>query len=419
MVCYLVQAGAAVPTFVAAPVSPGSYVPQGESMTSKHLLVDSANVSEDLASKFSTEGDEHTPYVRWVRGEGLDIIGSHYVPSLYTVELRPWARRGGRGVFLNHDASRTSNDCYVCEIPAGGALEPQRQLAEEMILILEGVGSTSVWNGAGQKRSFEWGPGACFAIPLNAWAQHFNGSGLNVVRFVAVTNLPVALNLYGDPEFVFGTDRDFPERFDGRADYFEQKDDAVGLLLRTNYVADVINLELLSNKDRGAGGRAVRFSMANGSMNSHISEFPTATYKKAHRHGPGAHVILVSGTGYSLMWPEGEEPKRYEWKAGTMITPPNMWYHQHFNTGSTSARYLALKHESVSIRNAQGVPKSTISRRIGGDQIDYADESPVVRELFRTALHDLHGLQPAMDDVYEAELAKLPPMPRERVGRVG
>ena len=40
------------------------------------------------------------------------------------------------------------------------------------------------------------------------------------------------------------------------------------------------------------------------------------------------------------------------------------------------ARYLALKHEVVSIRNAQGVPKAWISRRIGGDQIDYADEAP-------------------------------------------
>ena len=55
-----------------------------------------AIVSEDLASKFATEKD--TPYTRWVRGEGLEIISAHYVPSLHEVELRPWARRGGRGV---------------------------------------------------------------------------------------------------------------------------------------------------------------------------------------------------------------------------------------------------------------------------------------------------------------------------------
>ena len=87
-----------------------------------------AIVSSDLASKFATEKD--SPYTRWVADEGLDIIAAHYVPDLKEVELKDWARRGGRGVFINHEATRTSNDCYVAEIPAGGALAPQRQLFE-------------------------------------------------------------------------------------------------------------------------------------------------------------------------------------------------------------------------------------------------------------------------------------------------
>src|SRR5262249_5579345 len=87
-----------------------------------------------------------TALTGWVRQEGLDIISAHYVPNLRTVALKPWARRGGKGVFINHEASRTSNDCYVCEIASGGKLAPQRQLYEEMILTLDGRGSTTVWN---------------------------------------------------------------------------------------------------------------------------------------------------------------------------------------------------------------------------------------------------------------------------------
>jgi oxalate decarboxylase/phosphoglucose isomerase-like protein (cupin superfamily) len=369
-------------------------------MTTKNAIV-----SDEMAKKFATEKD--SPYTRWVRGEGLDIISAHYIPNLHTVELKPWARRGGKGVYINHEASRTSNDCYVCEIAPGGKLAPQRQLFEEMIYVLDGRGSTTVWNSAGQRITFEWNKGSLFAIPINCWHQHFNGQGKDPARFVSVTNGPVVVNLYEDLEFVFNSEHDFKNRFAGEPDYFANKGEQKGLLLETNFVADAINLPLISAKERGAGGGHIRFNMAKGSMNSHISQFPVGTYKKAHCHGPGAHVIIMGGEGYTLMWPEGEEPQRYEWHEGTMVVPPNLWFHQHFNTGTTPSRYLAFKHEVVSIRNAQGVPKAWISRRIGGDQIDYADEQQVVRDLFTEALAK-HGLAPKMDEAYQAELADLP-----------
>ena len=135
--------------------------------------------------------------------------------------------------------------------------------------------------------------------------------------------------------------------------------------------------------------------MAQGSIASHISQFPVGTYKKAHAHGPGAHVIVLSGEGYSLMWPEGEEPKRYDWRYGTLIVPPNAWFHQHFNSGPTPARYLAFKHclAAQCARRADVVDQPT---RLGGDQIDYADEDAAgaqhVRRSARQAWHDAtHG----------------------------
>jgi oxalate decarboxylase/phosphoglucose isomerase-like protein (cupin superfamily) len=367
-----------------------------------------ALVSDAIAKKFETE--KATPYTRWIEEEGLDIVPSLYVENLLTIALKPWTRRGGKGVYLNHDASRTSNDCYVCEIAPGAELAPQRQLFEEMIYVLHGRGSTVVSNEAGARVSFEWKAGAIFAIPLNTTHQHFNGSGTEPVRFVAVTNGPPIINAFGDTSFVFSTHHDFKNRFAGESNYFANGGEQKGLLLDTNFVADAVNLPLISAKERGAGGGHIRFSMAKGSMNSHISQFPTATYKKAHAHGPGAHVIIMSGSGYSLMGPDIDHLNRYEWQAGSMIVPPNMWFHQHFNTGTTPARYLAFKAEGVSIRNAQGVPKAWISRRVGGDQVDYADESPFIRETFAAALAKA-GLQPRMDEAYQNELPDLPPKP--------
>lgn len=375
-------------------------------MTERTQGIGEARVSDELAQKFATE--KETPYTRWVRSEGLEIASSFYVRDLHAIALKPWTRRGGFGVFLNHDASRTSNDCYVCEIPPGGQLTPQRQLFEEMVYVLDGMGSTSVWNDAGDRSTFEWKAGALFAIPLNTWHQHFNGSGTRPARYVAVTNAPAILNAFGDVSFVFNTRYDFKDRFSGEPGYFANSGEQRGLLLDTNFVADAVNLPLVAARERGAGGAHIRFSMARGHMNSHISQFPVGTYKKAHAHGPGAHVIILSGEGYSLMWPEGGEPQRFDWKEGSMIVPPNMWFHQHFNVGASPARYLAFKSESVSIRNAQGVPKAWISRREGGDQIDYADESPRVRRWFSDALAE-RGLTSRMEEAYAQEATALPP----------
>jgi mannose-6-phosphate isomerase-like protein (cupin superfamily) len=365
-----------------------------------------AIVSEDLAQKFKTETE--TPYLGWARSEGLEIASAQYVRNLRTVELKPWARRGGRGIFLNHDASRTTNDCYVCEIPAAGKLAPHRQLYEEMIFILDGRGSTTVWNNAGQRVTFEWQAGAIFGIPVNCWHQHFNGSGLAPVRYVAVTNAPSVINLYGDLDFIFNHERDFKNRFSGEPDYFAPGKELEGWTLTTNFIADAVNLPLPLAEVRGAGGGHIRFNLARASLDAHISQFPVATYKKAHAHAAGAHVIILSGEGYSLLWHDlAGDPIRYDWEVGTLLVPPNGVYHQHFNTGTTPARYLAFKHGG-SPRNAQGVLLCFISRRLGGEQLDYADESPKVRTMFAEALAR-NGLKSRMDEFYQKELGNLPP----------
>src|SRR6202035_3645359 len=79
-----------------------------------------AVASKELADKFRTEKD--SPYVRFVHSEGLDIIDAQYVPNLRTVDLKPWPRRNAKGVVINHEHSRFSNDCYVCEIAPGQKL---------------------------------------------------------------------------------------------------------------------------------------------------------------------------------------------------------------------------------------------------------------------------------------------------------
>ena len=164
------------------------------------------------------------------------------------------------------------------------------------------------------------------------------------------------------------------DRFDESDDYFSGKGKALDRRIwETNFIPDVRRFELTDKKERGAGGRGRHFEMAFNTMGAHTSEFPVGTYKKGHRHGPGAHVIIIKGKGYTLMWPEGSPKERFDWQVGSILVPPDRWFHQHFNTGTEPARYLVQHVNSPLIWDKHV-------------QIEYVDEDPEIRKLFESEL---------------------------------
>jgi hypothetical protein len=143
--------------------------------------------------------------------------------------------------------------------------------------------------------------------------------------------------------------------------------------------------------------------MADNSLIGHISAWPAGVYHKAHYHAAGAIILVLRSTGYLLMWPKdiGPQPYRtghtkevihFEWKPGSVYSPPDGWFHQHFNTGADSARHVALRlgsrknptafHDATS--GDRGGP--TKSMREGGTVIDYGDEDPEIRRFFEEQL---------------------------------
>ena len=104
---------------------------------------------------------------------------------------------------------------------------------------------------------------------------------------------------------------------------------------------------------------------------------PSGTYKPAHYHGAGAVIVIPGGEGFSLMWPvfgEPEEKMFIPWQEGSLIGPPNLWYHQHMNIGPADTRYLTLH------------PARHIEPEYRGSEIHYADEDPWVRQTFEAEL---------------------------------
>jgi oxalate decarboxylase/phosphoglucose isomerase-like protein (cupin superfamily) len=333
-----------------------------------------------------------TAYQKWTEAQGIPIIRDFYLEDLRKLELAPWDWKGAQGVYLNLIGTGGVNDAYVCEMAPGKSVRPQRLLFEEIIYVLQGHGSTTVWNDENKKVSFEWQAGSLFSPPLNTWRQHFNGSGVEPARFLSVTSAPVVINLLRNMDFILNNSFAFNDRFDADPDSFSgQGESYKGRAMHiwdTNFVSDVRTLPLFKWEERGGGGSSVAIELAQNSLTSHISEFAVGKYKKAHRHGPGAHVIIIGGQGYSLMWPEGEPIKRFDWHEGSVVVPPEMWFHQHFNTGTKPARYLALRWGSQKFprpwrSKGYGVDKSV---KAGGDQIEYHDEDPQIRRMFEQEL---------------------------------
>lgn len=334
------------------------------------------------------------PYLDWARREGVPTVEDFGV-SLTKVETKPWARMGADGAFVHLKGRGDFLAAFVIDIAPGGATEPQQHLYEEVVYVLEGHGSTTIETHDGRTHGFEWGPRSLFALPLNARYQHFNGSGRVRARLSSTNNLPMVLNLFHDDEFVFANSFRFPDR-EGKEKYFLGEGEFIPKrqgrhMWETNFVPDLSEFELTKWKKRGAGGSNIMFVLADGTMHAHTSEMPVGTYKKAHRHGAGFHVSCISGTGYSLLWYEGDADfVRVDWDYGVVYAPPDGMYHQHFNTSPEPARYLAvalggLRYPMLTVQRAAFMGMD-VDVRDGGAQIEYEDQDPRIHQIYLEAL---------------------------------
>ena len=280
-------------------------------------------------------------YERWLAREGVRIIVDFAFEDLSKIELGPWERKGGSGVVINIPNDHLTNDAHLVEIKPGGSSEPEHHLYEEFCYVISGRGATNIWLDGGRKQSFEWHAGSFFAIPLNANYQHFNGSGSEPARYISVTTAPPLMRLFNDVDFVCNTPHGFRERFDAESDYFGGTGKLYNKRVwQSNFIPNAPDMALYGWQERGAGGINVMLEMAENNSKSHMSEFPVGTYKKAHRHGPGAHLLLLSGeSGYSTLWTKDDmsDMRKADWKVGGMvIVPGDDMFHQH-HTRETNA----------------------------------------------------------------------------------
>ncbi len=334
------------------------------------------------------------PYASWAQNEGVPVVEDFGV-DLLAVPTAPWPRFGTDGGIAHLKGRGDFVAIFVLDLAPGASTAPQKHLYEEVVYVLSGHGSTTVEAADGRRHSFEWGPKSLFALPLNARYRHFNSSGRERARLAATNNLPAMLNLFHNEAFVFDNGFEFSER-QGAARFFSGEGNFVPVrpgrnMWETNFVPDLAGFELKTWDQRGAGGSNMMFILADGTMHAHSSQMPIGTYKKAHRHGADFHVFAVTGHGYSLLWYEGDRDfVRVDWRHGVVFAPPDMMFHQHFNTSPHPARYLAVAMGSLrypfTTDKRQVFMGMDVNVRDGGCQIEYEDQDPRIHQIYLAEL---------------------------------
>ena len=217
--------------------------------------------------------------------------------------------------------------------------------------------------------------------------QHHNGFG-DRARFVSPrrNNLPLIMNVYNSPDFVFNVPYEFTDRFAGQKDFFsselkpgEQEDRVV------NFIPDINAVTLDPHPERGIGFSRLGIHLSGNSMVGHIMAIESGTYKKAHRHGPGAQVIVIAGKGYSLMWPAGRAricSSRLEaWKpartSGRLV--PSSFHHRAEKPPAIS-RYVA------DLRLVGHPWRPNLSEHEDGHLLEHEDEPPEIRAIYEAEL---------------------------------
>ena len=337
------------------------------------------------------------PYHDFVKEEGIPVHEA-YAVDCHTLAVEPWERLGGLGAYIHLVGRSDYLSAYVVEIPPGGQLNVEQHMHDELMHVISGRGATVIEEPNGKKHSFEWGPNSIFGIPLNAKHQLFNGSGTEPARLAAVTDLPIIFNIFHRKEFIFDNPFvDTGELYGDEEGFYAHEAHAIQRENgRTEWYGNFFpDLTIWDNlTEYGGPGRLALSGGITFPQSAHrpgLMVLPSRRYRAAHRHGPGVTIIgIQEARGFVVMWPPGGGPDDYiltPWQEGSVFVPPNMWYHQHINSGPLENRQLRLFPPRPIMNYSFVDPKQWIP---------FTEEDPWIRQKFEEDLanQNLTSLMP-------------------------
>ena len=318
---------------------------------------------------------ERNPYRAWLKKSKIPQVQGYSIYDAKTQEVQPWPEIGGRGVYLDFSGN-VHMDGVIFEIPESKSLAPRRQFYEQLIYVLAGRGTTVFGDGP-HANKVEWGEGSLFTVPMNVLHRHSNSDSQHPARLLAITTFPFMMQVFGSLGLINDLNFSFSDRYDGSPEYFSKSARTQKRWDKTNFVKDIRSSEVIPWEARGKGNASMFWDMGgNTILEPHMSDFPVGTYKLGHRHPYEAIILTLNGKGFTLFDKDhlkDSDSMKLDWKAGSVVSPPYYWYHQHFNTGDTRARYFAVTEGDFPKR--LGIPLEV-------EQIEAPQEDPDIKKHF-------------------------------------
>lgn len=352
-------------------------------------------------------------YERWLQSLKIPVHREYFVEDLRTLPLGPWEERECDAAIVVFSGQEGVSETRVTEIPPAATLPPLKFALDELVYVLEGRGVTTVWSEAGgPRKSFEWQKHSLFLLPRFYTHQFGNVQGHAPARLVHLNHLPLVMSVIPEPGFFFNNPHLQPEidilSDQGGGVFSEAKwvdgGGRRGAFWISNFFPDVRAWDkLLPSRMRGLGSSAA-LAFPHAPFRVGLPTMPVGIYKKAHAHGPGILIVVPGGEGMSVMWPEGEEKKYFMWHEGSAFVPPKLWWHQHFNVGTTPARYITMHLARNPLFGGFGygsVEYKPGAPRENQLQIEYPDEDPRVRARFELELSKRGGVSLMPEQAYK------------------
>ena len=293
------------------------------------------------------------PYQDWIAAEGVPVHTGRAL-DLTAVDLAPWRRFGMRGAACHVEGRCDFLTCFVFALEAGQSSAPTRKVYEECVHVLSGAGRTLCTLSDGRSVEIAWRAGDMFSPPINATCVHMAAPEAPA-RLASLNDLRYLMGLYRNEAFLFANGAGFAQR--------QQEAVQAGLYAPARGL-------LLERDEEGA---SAALCLAAGSIGCDLRETPAGIATLARRQMQGAHLLCLSGEGFTLSFDDDSGPlTRTEWRRGVLIGLPSMSFHPHFSGRDAAARFAKIELGSLAS------PIFRSRRAAYGDETVYASGSAVI-----------------------------------------